>query len=120
LALISKRFKPLPGKTRTDQAAWVIAGENDIMHGDLARRIEVTPASDEFDRLAANMNAMLQRLQEVMQTYGRSPPTFRTTCARLWHRSCWRSSSPIYSTTFFCTPRVRPRPRSAPHNPARK
>ncbi len=38
----------------------------DIMHGDLARRIEVTPAADEFDRLAAGMNAMLQRLQELM------------------------------------------------------
>ena len=40
---------------------------NDIMHGDLARRIEVSPANDEFDRLAVSMNAMLQRLQELME-----------------------------------------------------
>ncbi len=36
------------------------------MQGDLARRIAVTAAGDEFDRLAVSMNAMLQRLQELM------------------------------------------------------
>ncbi len=37
-----------------------------IMEGDLSRRIELSGSGDEFDRLAAGMNAMLQRIQELM------------------------------------------------------
>jgi signal transduction histidine kinase len=39
----------------------------DIMSGDLSRRIEMSAEGDEFDRLAASMNAMLQRIQELME-----------------------------------------------------
>jgi signal transduction histidine kinase len=37
-----------------------------IMDGDLSRRIELSGSRNEFDRLAAGMNAMLQRIQELM------------------------------------------------------
>lgn len=38
-----------------------------IMEGDLSRRIELSGNGDEFDRLATGMNAMLQRIQELME-----------------------------------------------------
>lgn len=37
-----------------------------IMAGDLSGRLAVTPADDEFDRLAAATNAMLDRISELM------------------------------------------------------
>lgn len=38
-----------------------------IMDGDLSRRIDLNGSGDEFDRLATGMNAMLQRIQELME-----------------------------------------------------
>lgn len=38
----------------------------DIMAGDLSRRIPVTGSADEFDHLAASLNAMLERIQVLM------------------------------------------------------
>lgn len=37
-----------------------------IMDGDLSRRLEVTGSGDEFDRLAHNLNAMLERIERLM------------------------------------------------------
>jgi signal transduction histidine kinase len=37
-----------------------------IMQGNLARRIPVTGRNDEFERLANNLNAMLDRIQDLM------------------------------------------------------
>ena len=37
-----------------------------IMAGDLSRRIAVIGSGDEFDRLAASLNAMLERIEELM------------------------------------------------------
>jgi signal transduction histidine kinase len=37
-----------------------------IMEGDLSRRIALTGAADEFDALAANLNAMLDRIEALM------------------------------------------------------
>ncbi len=37
-----------------------------IMQGDLAQRIPVTGRSDEFERLARSLNAMLDRIQDLM------------------------------------------------------
>jgi signal transduction histidine kinase len=39
----------------------------DIIHGDLSRRIELTGSGDEFDRLAKNLNVMLERIQALME-----------------------------------------------------
>ena len=39
---------------------------------------------DEFDRLAAQLNRMLDRIQGLMEACARSPTTSRTTCARRW------------------------------------
>lgn len=49
---------------RVDQFATTL---HDIMEGDLSRRIPLRSSHDEFDRLAAEMNQMLQRLQELME-----------------------------------------------------
>jgi signal transduction histidine kinase len=40
-----------------------------IMAGDLSRRIPLSGADDEFDRLAANLNAMLQRINELIDGF---------------------------------------------------
>jgi signal transduction histidine kinase len=40
-----------------------------IMAGDLSRRIPVTASGDEFDRLAASLNAMLQRIAELIEGF---------------------------------------------------
>jgi signal transduction histidine kinase len=37
-----------------------------IMHGDLAQRVPLTGSGDEFDQLAANLNAMLDRIERLM------------------------------------------------------
>ena len=37
-----------------------------IMSGDLSRRLDTTGSGDEFDRLAQNLNAMLERMAELM------------------------------------------------------
>ena len=38
----------------------------DIVEGDLTRRVPVTPAGDELDNLAGSVNAMLDRIQTLM------------------------------------------------------
>ena len=38
-----------------------------IMEGDLAKRVPKTGTGDEFDRLAANLNEMLDRIQSLME-----------------------------------------------------
>jgi signal transduction histidine kinase len=40
-----------------------------IMAGDLSRRIPISPADDEFDRLAASLNTMLQRITELIDGF---------------------------------------------------
>ncbi len=37
-----------------------------IIHGDLAQRVPVTGSGDEFDRLAQNLNAMLDQIERLM------------------------------------------------------
>ncbi len=38
-----------------------------IMDGDLSRRIELAGSRDEFDQLAANLNAMLERIERLLE-----------------------------------------------------
>ncbi len=40
---------------------------HDIMEGDLTRRIPLNGTGDEFDRLATNLNAMLDRIEVLME-----------------------------------------------------
>ncbi|MGV3489853.1 MAG: sensor histidine kinase [Devosia sp.] len=40
---------------------------NKIMAGDLSERVPVTKRNDEFDALATNLNAMLDRIEQLMQ-----------------------------------------------------
>lgn len=40
---------------------------HDIMLGDLARRVPVTSAGDEFDELSTNLNRMLDRIERLMR-----------------------------------------------------
>jgi signal transduction histidine kinase len=49
---------------RVDQFAQAL---HEIIDGDLSRRVEISRTGDEFDRLAAEMNLMLQRIQELME-----------------------------------------------------
>lgn len=49
---------------RVDQFATTL---HEIMEGDLNSRIKVSHSADEFDRLAEEMNQMLQRIQELME-----------------------------------------------------
>ncbi len=64
LGLLNGYLAARTAQSRVDMFATTL---RDIMQGDLSRRIEITPAGDEFDRLAASMNAMLQRLQHLME-----------------------------------------------------
>ena len=40
-----------------------------IMHGDLSERVRLTGRGDEFDRLAENLNAMLERIEQLMHGF---------------------------------------------------
>jgi signal transduction histidine kinase len=42
------------------------ASSRKIMSGDLSGRLEVTGSGDEFDRLAASLNAMLERIEHLL------------------------------------------------------
>lgn len=64
LGLMNAYFAARAALTRVDEFATTI---RDIMSGDLSRRIALSAAGDEFDRLAGAMNAMLQRIQELME-----------------------------------------------------
>lgn len=48
---------------RVDEVATI---NRDVMIGDLGRRVPIRGSGDEFDRLAASMNAMLDRIEELM------------------------------------------------------
>lgn len=39
----------------------------DIVGGDLSRRVPVSPRGDEYDELASHLNAMLDRIQDLME-----------------------------------------------------
>jgi signal transduction histidine kinase len=64
LGLLSGYLAARTESRRVDAIATTL---REIMNGDLSRRVPVGPAGDEFDRLAAGLNAMLQRLQELME-----------------------------------------------------
>lgn len=46
----------------------ISATSRTIMDGDLSRRLSITGNHDEFDRLAANLNVMLERIELLMQS----------------------------------------------------
>lgn len=48
---------------RVDEVAAI---NREVMVGDLGRRVPVRGSGDEFDRLAASMNSMLSRIEELM------------------------------------------------------
>lgn len=64
LGLLSGYLAARTESRRVDSVATTL---REIMNGDLSRRVPVGPGGDEFDRLAAGLNAMLQRLQELME-----------------------------------------------------
>ncbi len=45
----------------------ISATSRDIMAGDLSRRINLEGTGDEFDRLAENLNLMIERIQSLME-----------------------------------------------------
>src|SRR3546814_10456004 len=48
---------------RVDEVATI---NREVMVGDLGRRVPLRGSGDEFDRLAASMNSMLSRIEELM------------------------------------------------------
>ena len=62
----------------------------EIIEGDLSRRIPLNQEGDEFDALAANLNAMLDRIEELMDDVRRVSDSIahdlRTPLARLRNR----------------------------------
>ncbi|HGX93332.1 MAG TPA: HAMP domain-containing histidine kinase [Candidatus Tenderia sp.] len=62
----------------------------EIIEGDLSRRIPLQQSGDEFDTLAANLNAMLDRIEELMDDVRRVSDNIahdlRTPLARLRNR----------------------------------
>ena len=44
----------------------ISASAHEIMKGDLSRRLPLSGSNDELDRLAVNLNAMLERIDELM------------------------------------------------------
>ncbi len=64
LGLLNGYLVARAAQRRVDAFATTLS---DIMQEDLSPRIEITHIGDEFDRLAVSMNAMLQRLQELME-----------------------------------------------------
>ena len=62
----------------------------EIIEGDLSRRIPLQHSGDEFDALAANLNAMLDRIEELMDDVRRVSDSIahdlRTPLARLRNR----------------------------------
>ncbi len=62
----------------------------EIMDGDLSRRIPLHGTGDDFDRLSANLNGMLERIQSLMQGLGQVSSDIahdlRTPLARLRQR----------------------------------
>lgn len=56
----------LVARTALRQIEVISRTSREIMGGDLSRRISLTGTGDEFDRLAENLNAMLERIQSLM------------------------------------------------------
>lgn len=49
------------------RVAGITDASNDIMHGNMSRRIALRGTNDEFDRLSAGLNQMLDRIQALME-----------------------------------------------------
>ena len=47
------------------------------MAGDLSGRLEVTGSGDEFDRLASSLNAMLDRIEDLVIEQARLVGTYK-------------------------------------------
>ena len=64
LAMLSGMLTSLAALRRVES---INATAQRIMQGDLAQRVLVRGTQDEFDRLATNLNAMLDRIQDLME-----------------------------------------------------
>lgn len=72
VAFVGVILSVISGLVAANQAARLAEGlsntAREVMAGDLAHRAPVRGAGDEFDHLAESMNAMLDRLEQLMQT----------------------------------------------------
>jgi len=72
VAFVGVILSVISGLVAANQAARLAEGlshtAREVMGGDLSRRAPVRGAGDEFDALAEAMNAMLDRLEQLMQT----------------------------------------------------
>jgi signal transduction histidine kinase len=72
VAFVGVILSVVSGLLAANQAARLAEGlsntAQEVMAGDLTRRAPVRGAGDEFDHLAEAMNAMLDRLEQLMQT----------------------------------------------------
>lgn len=72
VAFVGVILSVVSGLVAANQAARLAEGlsntAREVMSGDLTRRAPVRGAGDEFDNLAEAMNAMLDRLEQLMQT----------------------------------------------------
>jgi signal transduction histidine kinase len=72
VAFVGVILSVISGLVAANQAARLAEGlsntAREVMAGDLTRRAHVRGAGDEFDALAEAMNAMLDRLEQLMQT----------------------------------------------------
>jgi signal transduction histidine kinase len=72
VAFVGVILSVISGLVAANQAARLAEGlsntAREVMAGDLTRRAHVRGAGDEFDALAEAMNAMLERLEQLMQT----------------------------------------------------
>jgi signal transduction histidine kinase len=72
VAFVGVILSVISGLVAANQAARLAEGlsntAREVMAGDLTRRAPVRGAGDEFDALAEAMNAMLDRLEQLMQT----------------------------------------------------
>lgn len=72
VAFVGVILSVISGLVAANQAARLAEGlsntAREVMAGDLSRRAHVRGAGDEFDALAEAMNAMLDRLEQLMQT----------------------------------------------------
>jgi signal transduction histidine kinase len=72
VAFVGVILSVISGLVAANQAARLAEGlsntAREVMAGDLTRRAPVRGAGDEFDALAEAMNAMLERLEQLMQT----------------------------------------------------
>jgi signal transduction histidine kinase len=69
MALIGLLGGLLIGRSFLRRIESITQTSQQIMAGDLSRRIPLTSSGDEFDRLAAGLNAMLQRITELIDSF---------------------------------------------------